>query len=241
VMALHGGEWHVAVKKLDGEMVYERQAGVTEDVGSMIKIPVAMLFFKSLEIQGVKPADYSKYLSEEGPGRTYEQLLRAMIIRSEFEATKALLKSARENGLNVDNVLSQWGLKNTHLDSGKSSVNDLVFLYQGLYSGSLINPTAREYILNLMEEGTSNKYTRLGVLQKTNPASLGFYNRRGSTQDSVVAIGDSALVSVPVVDGEDAYILVILGDFSHDLPTTDQELIRAIEEMSQVFWSYARK
>ena len=41
----------------------------------MIKLPVAMLFFKSLGAQGIPPASYADYISEEGPDRSYEQLL----------------------------------------------------------------------------------------------------------------------------------------------------------------------
>jgi hypothetical protein len=241
VMTHHGGEWYIAVKKVDGGFLYQRQAGLSLDVGSMIKIPIAMLFFKSLESQSVKAEDYEKYITREGPDRTYDQLFRAMILHSDFDAMRSLLESTRENGLDVDKELSLWGLKNTNLDSGKSSANDLSTLYQGLYSGDLINQTARDYILNLMDKGTSNQATRLGVLQKTNPTSLSFYNRRGSSQDSVIAIGDSALVSVPAVDGDDTYIVVILGNFSREAPTTDQELLSAVEEMAQVVWSHTQK
>ncbi len=241
IMSQYGGEWHVAIKQVGGGMIYDRQVGDSVDIGSMVKIPVAMLFFKYLETAGVPPESYPEYLSKEGPSRTYEQLLRAMIVKSENEATRALLQVARSNGLDVDAVLSQWGLKSTKLDSGKSSITDLVTLYEALYAGDLINQEARNYILDLMKEGISGKNTRLGVLQKTNPLSLNFYNRRGSTLDSVVAIGDSALVSVPVVDGEDSYIVVMFGYFSDDLPTTDQELISAIEEMAQIFWSFTKK
>jgi hypothetical protein len=240
LMNRHGGEWHVAIKKIDGGMIYERQADVSVDFGSMIKIPIAMLFFKSLETAGVPPEHYHEFLAKEGPSRTYEQLLRAMMVKSENEATRALLTSAYDNGLDVKAALSDWGLKDTRLESGKSSVNDLVILYDALYAGDLINQEAKNYILDLMEEGSSDKTTRLGVLQKTNPLSVNFYNRRGSTLDTVIAIGDSAIISVPVVDGEDSYIVVMFGYFNDDFPTTDQELISAIEEMAQVFWSFTK-
>jgi len=241
MMSQYGGEWYVAIKQVGGGMIYDRRAGDLVEIGSMVKIPVAMLFFKSLETAGIRPEQYSEYLSREGPNRTYAQLLRAMIVHSEYQATKDLLQATRDNGLDVDAVLSQWGLKDARLDSRKLSVDDLVALYEGLYSGGLINQEARNYILTLMAEGASGATTRLGVLQKTNPLSLRFYNRRGSTLDTVVAIGDSALVSVPVVDGEDTYIVVMFGYYRDDMPTTDQGLISAIEGMAQIFWAYTKK
>ena len=64
-MDQHGGEWYVAVKNISGDMLYERQAAIPVDVGSMIKIPVAMLFFKSLEIEEIPPASYADYLSRK--------------------------------------------------------------------------------------------------------------------------------------------------------------------------------
>jgi hypothetical protein len=54
-------------------------------------------------------------------------------------------------------------------------------------------------------------------------------------------MGDSALVSVPVVDGEDTYVVVMYGLYSDYAPTTDQSLMMAIEEMAQVFWSFTKK
>jgi hypothetical protein len=141
----------------------------------------------------------------------------------------------------VDDVLRQWGLKNANLDLRKLSAQDMVTLYEGLYSGKLVNAAAREYILSLMDSSVSTNVTRLGILQKSNPSSLNFYNHRGSTLDTIVAMGDSALVSVPVVDGEDIYVVVISGFYSDYSPTTDQDLILAIEEIAQDFWSFVRK
>ena len=241
VMDNHGGDWYVAVENLNGGTLYQRQAAVPVDVGSMIKLPVAMLFFKSLELEGIAPSEFSEYLVEEGPGLSYQQLLRALFNKSDLSAAQTLLSETRLAGLNVEDVLRQWGLKNANLDLRKLSAQDMVTLYQGLYSGRLVNPTAREYILGLMDDSASNKGTRLGVLLKSNPSSLEFYNHRGSTLDTIVAMGDSAIVSVPVVDGEDTYVIVVYGFYSDYSPTTDQDLMMAIEEMAQVLWSFARK
>lgn len=241
VMESHGGDWYVAVKNLNGGMLYERQAAIPVDVGSMIKLPVAMLFFKALEIQGIAPSEYDDYLAEEGPDRTYEQLLSSLFKKSDLSAAQTLLSETRFAGLNVEDVLRQWGLKNANLDLRKLSAQDMVTLYEGLYSGKLVNAAAREYILSLMDSSVSTNVTRLGILQKSNPSSLNFYNHRGSTLDTIVAMGDSALVSVPVVDGEDIYVVVISGFYSDYSPTTDQDLILAIEEIAQDFWSFVRK
>jgi hypothetical protein len=241
VMDNHGGDWYVAVKNINGGLLYQRQAAVPVDVGSMIKLPVAMLFFKALEHEGISPNDYGDYLVEEGPNLTYEQLLRALFKKSDLSAAKALLSEARLAGLNVEDELSLWGVKNANLDLRKLSAQDMVTLYEGLYSGRLLDSFAREYILELMDESASNKDTRLGILQKSNPSSLDFYNHRGSTLDTIVAMGDSAIVSVPAVDGEDTYIVVLYGFFDDYSPTTDQELVLAIEEMAQAFWTFARK
>ena len=241
IMEAAGGDWYVSVKGLNGGVQYDRHADASVDAGSLIKLPVAMLFFKSLEIEGVEPEEYARYLNEEGPGITYEQLLRALFKKSSLSAAKSLLSEARLAGLNVDETLNQWGLKNTNLDFGKSSAGDLATLYSGLYSGTLVDPSAMSYILNLMNEAGSNKTTRLGVLQKTNPSSLKYYNYRGSILDTIVAIGDSALVLVPAIDGEDSYIVVLMGFPGDNDRETDQDLIAAIEDMTKVFWSYAQK
>jgi hypothetical protein len=206
----------------------------------MVKLPVALLFFKSLESEGIKPEDLESFLAEEGPDRSYDQLLRGMFFRSEAESTQLLISSIRDNHLVIEEQLAAWGLKNTNIDSRKSTVSDIVLLYQELYSGNLVSQEARDYILGLMKETASGKYNRLGILQVNNPASLSFYMRRGSIQDSVIAIGDGAIISVPVVDGNDQYIVVMMGRFNRDYPTTDEQLIRGIEKMGQVVWDFAR-
>jgi hypothetical protein len=241
VMLKSGGDWYVVIKDLNGGMLYERQAAVPVDVGSMIKLPVAMLFFKSLELEGVQPVDLDSYLKEEGPGITYEQLLRAMFHKSDLFAARLLLAETRLAGLNVEKELQEWGLKETSLDLRKMSARDLTTLYEGLYSGEWIDPAARNYLLLLMDETPAAKGTRLGILEESNPSSLEFYNRRGSTLDTIIAMGDSAVVSVPVVDGEDAFIVVMHGFYSDYSPATDQGLIQAVEEMAQVLWVFARK
>jgi hypothetical protein len=241
VMDNRGGDWYVAVKNLNGETLYQRQAAVPVDVGSMIKLPVAMLFFKSLELEGIAPYEYSEYLVEEGPNLSYQQLLRALFNKSDLSAAQALISETRLAGLNVEDELRNWGLKNANLDLRKLSAQDMVTLYEGLYSGRLVDPYAREYILGLMDDSAFVKDTCLGVLQKSNPASLDFYNHRGSTLDTIVAMGDSALVSVPVVDGEDTYVVVMYGFYSDYAPATDQDLMMAIEEKAQVFWSITKK
>lgn len=241
VMDTHGGDWYVAINNLNGETLYQRQAAVPVDVGSMVKLPVAMLFFKSLELEGIAPSEFGEYVTEEGPSLTYQQLLRALFNKSDFSAAQVLLSETRLAGLNVEDELRKWGLKNANLDLRKLSAQDMVTLYEGLYSGRLVDPYAREYILGLMDDSALIKDTRLGVLQKSNPASLDFYNQRGSTLDTIVAMGDSALVSVPVVDGEDTYVVVMYGFYSDYAPTTDQDLMMAIEEMAQVFWSFTKK
>ena len=241
VMDQAGGDWYVTIRGLNGGLLYDRQADVQVDAGSLIKLPVALLFFKSLEAKGVKPDEYGSYLKNEGPGLTYDQLLRSMIKRSDLTAAQKLMAETRLAGINVDRILSQWGLRNTNLEFGKISARDLATLYGELYSGKLVDPTARAYILSLMNENGADRYNRLGILHKTNPSSLQFYNYRGSTLDTIVAIGDSALVLVPAVDGEDAYLVVMMGFPGEDHHETDEDLISAIEDMTEIFWGFAQK
>ncbi len=139
VMDYHGGDWYIAVKNLNGGMLYQRQAAVPVDVGSMIKLPVAMLFFKALEHEGISPNDYADYLVEEGPNLTYEQLLRSLFKKSDLSAAKVLLSETRFAGLNVEDELTLWGVKNANLDLRKLSAQDMVTLYEGLYSGRLVD------------------------------------------------------------------------------------------------------
>ncbi len=82
----YGGEWHVMVKEVEGKVLYALDANESIHPASVVKVPLAMLFFESLHEREID--DLRLFLVERGTdGRTYQQLLYGMLVDSEEEAT----------------------------------------------------------------------------------------------------------------------------------------------------------
>jgi hypothetical protein len=186
------GSWFGAIKKISGPLIWEFNPYEPFHPASTIKIPVALAFYRWLEEH--HPDDWQTYIAENGIDRTYAQLLRAMIVESEEEATQELvgfLKPAK-----LDERWAYWGLKSTHADPRRSSATDILTALDGLYRGWWIRLESRAHLLDLMATYTVNDDTRLGRLRSTLPAGSAIYNKRGSLVEWPTVVGDSAIIQL---------------------------------------------
>jgi len=200
-----GGHWNILIREIGGDLIYAQNANERVHPASTIKVPIAMLFFESLEQNNI--TQLRDYIARKGvDGRTFEQLLRAMLVDSEEAATKSLYQWAHIN-INIPYTLKSWGAPETTLNPRRSNVLDLAELYEALYAGNYLSPEARQIILDLMQEYTPNDELRLGHLRAYNP-ELKVYNKRGSITEEWMVVADTALVETRT--GE-AYLILIFG------------------------------
>ena len=232
-----GGKWNVIIEEIDGDEIYSRRAEDRVHIASAIKVPIAMLFFKSLSLIGISPTKYQDYISVRGTGRTYSQLLKAMLVNSEEDAATALVQATRRNGLNIEQTLTEWGTPYTDIDYRISTIVELARLYEGLYSGKFISPETRAIILDIIATYTPNDDTRLGAIRALLPEGSEFYNKRGTITEERLIIGDSAIISIPKPDGKKTYIVIMFG-YPGEIPTTDLKLVHGIEKTANLFWDY---
>lgn len=237
-VAQYGGKWHILIKQINGPVIYSRRADDQIPVASLIKVPIAMLFFKSLETSGIPTDQYSSYLSTQGVKRTYAQLLDAMLTHSEEDATGVLLQETRLNKLDTTQTLKSWGITKMNVDSRETTASQLAVLLEALYSGKFILPEGRTVILNLMGSPVANDNTRLGILRSFLPEGGEFYEKRGTIVDEQLLVGDSAIITLPDRQGVQGYVLVIVGN-SQDASPGSGSLVKGIEQMARAFWIYA--
>ncbi len=234
----YGGDWNILIRA-DGERdMVDIHADQRNHIASIIKVPIAMLFFKVIEQRGIPPADYPEYLGTRGVGRTYMQLLRAMLVESEEDATDTMKEIISDSKIDVNSLLAEWGAPHTDLGSRYSTPRDIASLYETLYFGDAITPEGRAILLDLLATYTPNDDTRLGVLRPSLPDGAEFYNKRGSVTADRLIIGDSALVAWDANGTRHTYVLVILSYFSDERPTTNVELDRGIEAITRLFWDF---
>jgi len=236
-----GGDWRVLVREVGKQDIYNRHARRAGPVASLSKLPVAMLFFKSLEPLGIPAAQYRAYITHYGiDGRTYAQLLQAMLATSEENATESLLRIATYNGVRPDKMLAEWGLEDTVPGLHRSSARDIAHVYELLYTGTALPPEANEIIFEYLTENRSNNDTRLGALRDLVPEGGLFFNKRASIIREMLFVGDSALIVWNQGGKQQAYILVLIAYDDSRLPTTYEKLEAAFTAFAQAFWQYAQ-
>ncbi len=237
VLAEAGGEWKISIKEIDGAELYSRRSLDRVHVASVIKLPIAILFFKSLEADGL--TDIAKELEKGTAGRSYQQLLRAMLVDSEEDATDILLNEIRLNHVDVQKTLAGWGLGGIDLDLRRSTVYTLVQMAEKLYLGKLLGKEANEMLLTLLETYTPNDDLRLGVIRKLLPAGYHFYNKRGTITQGLLVVADLAFLTLPTPGGDRAYCLGVFG-YQGLQATTYEKLDAAIARIARVFWDFTQ-
>jgi len=227
----YGGDWHVIFKEVDGEVIYSRHARERIHPASTIKVPIAMLFFEAFDDE--MPISLQEYLAERGTGgRTYEQLLRAMLVVSEEDATEILVEWIEER-LRIRDTLEGWGLTETTINPRRTTAEETTRILEGLYQGMWIEPQARDFILELMSEYTSSDDGRLGVIRDQLPNG-NIYNKRGSLAREWVIVADTAIIEY----GEKAYIAAFFAYPNDEGDTTYEDLEAAIEEAAHLIRDY---
>lgn len=236
IFSAAGGEWHSVILDLEaGRVVYERLSADAVHTASVIKVPIAMVLFASLEARGIPADELPAYLESHGNGFLLSQALRAMLVDSDEEATAALLEYIRQSGFNIPATLSKWGAPNVNVFTRAAPLDEIAHLMAGLYQGEFVSSQARQIILELMSEYSPNDDTRLGVLRPILPAGAEFYNKRGSITKGRLVIGDAAIVTWD----SKAYVIVLFG-YPGESTTNDLKLVAGIEQAARAFWDFAK-
>ncbi|MEX1248044.1 MAG: serine hydrolase [Anaerolineales bacterium] len=201
------GTWYGRIQEIGGPLLHQFNPYASFHPASTIKVPVALAFYHWLEGQGL--TDWHTYLSEHGVGgRTYAQLLEAMIIESEEEATEVLVGFLGKAWL--DEIWLSWGLTRTHADPRRSSATNISMAFESLYTRNWISPASKAHLLALMETYTANDDARLGLLRPRLPEDTVIYNKRGSLVDWPRVVGDSGVLQLPGA-GAPAFLFTLHG------------------------------
>ncbi len=218
---------------MDGNLLYARNEDHRVHIASVAKIHIAMLFLASIE---TRAGNLSEYLASRAlAGRSYEQLLYAMLVNSEKEATDLLFAAIKSNGLDMDSKMLAWGLMQTSVPYRKSTPYDMALTLEGLYKHQFISEQGSQYILDLMGVYTENDDTRIGVL-KEYLSDAKIYNKRGTITDEFLVIADAGIVET----GGKVYIIVMLGGQDENLSVNDAELTRTLEALIRGLGQFLR-
>jgi hypothetical protein len=208
VFGAAGGSWYAAVKRSGGPTLYQYNPYEPFHPASTIKVPIALAFYHWLE--GEPVVDWETYLQQSGVGgRSYSQLMQAMIVESEEDATQTLVDFLKPAALLE--LWQGWGFKYTRVDPRRSSATEIVAALDGLYRGKWVSAASRAQLLDLMAAYTVNDDTRLGRLRGGLPAGSAFFNKRGSLVDWPTVVGDSAIFRLGGEGSRDVFIASLHG------------------------------
>lgn len=159
-----------------------------------------MAFMHWLEKQPI--TDQPAYLATKGTsGRTFQQLMRAMLVESEEEATEIIVDFL--DPLWIEALWSTWGFSRTQVNPRRSSSFELLNFFADLHNGKLISQNSHSYLLKLLAEHSPNDMTRIGLIKESLPPNSIIYNKRGSLVEAPRVLSDTGILSIPVSSGED--------------------------------------
>jgi len=224
---ISGVDWYVVVKSAQGQRLFGKNTEEIFQPASMIKIPLALVILKILEVRGDTVEDIHNY----GIGRNFSDLLEAMVVRSEEAATITLETFARQYN-RLRNYLYYWGLKHTTFDPRRSTVEDLLLSLELIDQQSLLTEELNDYLHELMSTQTENDQILLGVMSTQLPECV-FYNKRGTLLNPTI-VSDMGILKC----GDQSWYVVVAGTPAFDSSTTFEDIQSSIEEFGMIFASH---
>lgn|GEM_PF-2462010 len=234
------GEWNILIKEIGKGELFEWRDGIAYHPASTIKVPIAvsvMQCIKELYVMDIKKTSLIALLEKKGvDNRTFKQLLFAMLVFSEEEATESCV-----NFINtvkpIDSSFKDLFMNETTYLPRRSSQRDLSNCWANLFLGKILDADSTSFLLNLLEQYTKNDDTLLGVIRNELPESRQ-WNKRGAVLTSdLFTLQDTGIIKIY----NRYYYLGFSGGSVPTRLTTLEEMSLFIRELCNIFVLYVRE
>lgn len=159
VGAAPSGRWGVYVHDVDTDETVSVGGDDVLHPASTIKVAIAADTFAWLE----QHPTVTLANGPAGAGRSYAQLLRAMLVESEEAATASLTDFLNaQPGFGLNRHLRNWGARCSSVLPRRATAADLALLLERLYRGELVSASSTDVILALLREPSPDDIARLG-------------------------------------------------------------------------------
>ena len=234
------GVWNIHIQELGGKVLFEWRDGMGYHPASTIKTPIALAVMKNINEQynnEIKEKGLKVVLNEKGfEGRTFKQLLEAILVKSEEEATEQCVNFVSQNK-SIDENFKEMGLLDTTYLPRRSSQRDLYRAWEEIFLGDSLTRESKRFLINLLGQYTKNDDTLLGTI-KNNFQDIDVWNKRGAVFSAgLYTLQDTGIVRI---ENRNIY-LGIAGSSVKNAEATDTELNAFIDEMCSVFTSYIKE
>ena len=192
------GRWYAEIREQSGRTIYQFNPFEAIHPASTIKLPIAMAFMNWFEEQLI--TDKQAYLSSKGTsGRSFQQLMQAMLVESEEEATEIIVQFL--DPLWIEAIWSSWDFSRTKVNPRRSSAFELLNFFTELHDGKWLSMNSRSYLLNFLAEFSPNDETRIGLIKDSLSPDTIIYNKRGSLVEAPRILSDTGILSIPASSG----------------------------------------
>lgn len=153
------GDWGIYIEDLDSGSSVSIGEDIVFHPASTIKIAVGMVFLHWMD-------EHPDVELTHGPvqgQRNYEQLLKAMLVKSEEEATRTLIDFLNKfEGYEVQTVVENWGLQETTIRPRRTTITDQALLLRLLHDRQVLSNESTELLLGMLRTPSNGDDERLG-------------------------------------------------------------------------------
>ena len=221
----------------------DMNGGEMFSAASIIKIPVLLQLFKSIEAGQVSLTDkmiLTEYYRAEGSGDlqfkaenskySLDTLARVMITNSDNSATNMIMAKIGSM-VDVNRGIRDWGLQSTHVNNwlpdlegtNHTTAKDLTRMLYNIDNSKFLSPTSTEKIFEYMGHVKNNRLIQAGLGDGAT-----FLHKTG---DIGKMLGDAGIVTMP--NGR-KYIVVILANRPYNSPDGKDFIVKA----SEIIYNY---
>lgn len=224
------GEWGVAVKKVGDESIYGFNLDTELHPASVIKIPIAIAFYKWAEDSGLI-VEEALDIIPPGEYRKMEILLADMLIRSDEVATEAISQYINDNHQGgIDRLLESLGAASTEVYPRFTTARDLTELMEDLYSGNLLSQDSTSQLLSILRTPSADDASRIGApLSSEDRATLAHKIGTVLGDGGLVAVSDAGIITL---ENGDTYIVTVLNEL--DKAESYPDAVVGIQEISEI-------
>lgn len=234
------GEWNVYINEFGKGGLFEWRDMKDYHSASTIKVPISILAMQEITKK------YSEEIEEKGlegvleyrgyNGRTFDQLLDAMLVKSEESATESLSDFVKE-GMSLREGFRSLGMNDTVYEPRRITQKDLFVCWRNLFAGRNLERKSKEYIIKKLGKYTESDDGLLGVIRKRFPDAM-VWNKRGTIAEGLVTVQDSGIIHIPSEKGDRFFYMGIAGESTERQSTTYEDMEKYIEEMVDILGEY---
>ena len=212
------------------------KADETYPAASIIKIPVLLQLFRSIEMGQVnlhdtmRLTDYYRssgsgdlQFSQAGRSHSLDSLARVMIENSDNTATNMIMSNIG-GMIDVNRAIRKWGLKHTYINNwlpdldgtNYTTAKDMAVMLYNIDNADFLSLKSREHIVDYMSHVKNNRLLQAGL--PTNAILL------HKTGDIGTMLGDAGIVWT--AEGK-KYIVVILAKRPYNSPLGKDFIVKA--------------